>query len=215
MTTKPSALAEVCRVLESDGTARAARVLRETCVPGKVLVPSGGGMQKAARRPGRQSRCYSKTQKTQLFLRDGFLDRYSGEQLVFPGALLLLSHLFPTDFPYDPHWPYDVCHSWYWEVYPTVDHVDSVGDDVESNWVTTSMIRNVAKASASLEERGWTLMAEDQAARWDGLIHWFVRYMGAHPELKAQKALREWFTSAQRALGGAEPLLSPEVPRRP
>ncbi len=69
---------------ERRACARCARSSR-TCAPGRVIVPSGGGIQKAARRPGRQSRCYSKTQKTQLFLRDGFLDRYSGEQLVSRG----------------------------------------------------------------------------------------------------------------------------------
>src|SRR5688572_3048673 len=37
---------------------------------------------------------------TALFLQDGFIDRYSGDRLVFPGVLRLLSHLFPADFPY-------------------------------------------------------------------------------------------------------------------
>lgn len=42
-------------------------------------------------------RAYSESQCTAVFLRDGFIDRYSGAQLVFPGTLRLLSRLLPSE----------------------------------------------------------------------------------------------------------------------
>jgi hypothetical protein len=38
-------------------------------------------------------------QMTQIFIRDGFIDRYSGSCLVFPGTLRLLSRLMPGGVP--------------------------------------------------------------------------------------------------------------------
>ena len=49
------------------------------------------------------SRSYTERQKTKIFIRDGFIDRYSGERLVFPGTLRLLSLLIPDEFPYQIH----------------------------------------------------------------------------------------------------------------
>ena len=38
------------------------------------------------------------------FVRDGFIDRYSGKRLVFPGILRLLSRELPDEFPFQKHW---------------------------------------------------------------------------------------------------------------
>ncbi|MFF0818704.1 HNH endonuclease [Rhodococcus sp. NPDC003318] len=48
-------------------------------------------------------------------------------------------------------------HFAYWELFPTIDHIVPVtrgGADDESNWVTTSMLRNSAKAHWTLDELG-------------------------------------------------------------
>jgi hypothetical protein len=45
-----------------------------------------------------------------IFSRDRFIDRYSGERLVFPGALRLISRRMPGAFPYHPNWKMDECH---------------------------------------------------------------------------------------------------------
>src|SRR5262245_64338066 len=113
-------IARVCRML-SDGNETAARdALRASCVAESVPVPESSSKGASNLPPGRLLRKYSDEQKTRLFLRDGFIDRYSGDRLVYPGVLRLLSHLFPEDFPYHPNWKYGVCHLWYWELYPTV-----------------------------------------------------------------------------------------------
>lgn len=45
-------------------------------------------------------RAYTDKQKMQQFKKDGFIDRYSGQKLVNPGFLKVLSHYMPEEFPY-------------------------------------------------------------------------------------------------------------------
>jgi hypothetical protein len=47
---------------------------------------------------------------TKVFVRDGFLDRYSGARLVFPPVLRVLSFALPTAFPYHANWKTDETH---------------------------------------------------------------------------------------------------------
>ena len=51
-----------------------------------------------------EKRAYTMAQKMNQFISDGFIDRYSGQKLLNPGILKILSHYFPEDFPYHPHW---------------------------------------------------------------------------------------------------------------
>ena len=70
----------------------------------------------------RSKRTYTETQKIKQYIKDGFIDRYSGERLVNPGLLKVISFYLPNDFPYHPHWKMDKCHNAYWELIPTLDH---------------------------------------------------------------------------------------------
>ncbi|WP_420880687.1 HNH endonuclease [Rhodococcus sp. (in: high G+C Gram-positive bacteria)] len=142
------------------------------------------------------SRRYTERQCLRVFYRDGFLDRYSGAKLVHPGALRALSLIAPEEFPAHPNWLMSQSHFAFWELFPTTDHLIPVargGVDDESNWVTTSMLRNSAKAHWMLDELGWTLSPPGDYAEWDGLSGWFVEYVGAQPELMADKYLARWF----------------------
>lgn len=47
-----------------------------------------------------QGRNYTDKEKMEQFIRDGFIDRYSGQKLVNPGILKVLSHYMPQTFPY-------------------------------------------------------------------------------------------------------------------
>src|SRR5262249_32050338 len=131
-------------------------------------------------------RSYTALQATRVFIRDGFIDRYSGQQLVFTPVLRLLSGLFPLEFPFHPNWKMAGCHSAYYELAPTVDHLEPIargGHDDEANWVTTCMRRNSAKANWTLAELGWELWPPGDMHHWDGLIHWFVAQVADHPDL--------------------------------
>ena len=107
-----------------------------------------------------QGRNYPEKEKLQVFLRDGFVDRYSGKRLVNPGILKSITRFFPEEFPYHPHWKMTQCHRAYWELLPTVDHIVPIargGEDAIENWVTTSMLNNSIKSNWTLEELRWDI----------------------------------------------------------
>jgi hypothetical protein len=112
-----------------------------------------------------------------VFAKDGFVDRYSGARLIFPAALQLISKLVPDAFPYHRNWKTSACHSAYWELCATIDHLEPVGlegADEESNWYTTSMVHNASKSLYTLRELGWLLHAPGDIREWDGLTGWFL-----------------------------------------
>jgi hypothetical protein len=132
-----------------------------------------------------------------VFRRDGFIDRYSGGRLVFPGTLRLLSELLPQEFPFHPNWKSDACHFAFYELFPTVDHVVPVsrgGADDETNWVSMSMVRNAAKANFTLSELRWELVPPGEAGDWDGLVGWFLNATASRPDLSPY--LRAWRAAA-------------------
>lgn len=148
-----------------------------------------------------KKRRYTEHQSTRVFVRDGFIDRYAGTRLVFPGALRLLSRLLPEEFPAHPNWKMAESHIVYWELYPTVDHIVPLargGSDDEGNWITTSMLRNSAKSHWTLEELGWTLSPPGQLHDWDGLTGWFVNFAGKDPEALQDKYIDRWYRAATR-----------------
>lgn len=152
--------------------------------------------------PQSTGRKCTKTQCTNLFLRDGFIDRYSGAQLVFPGALRLLSRLLPAEFPFHPNWKLSETHMAFWELFPTVDHVLPVargGADDESNWVTTSMLHNSAKANWTIEEPGWNLVPPGDAELWDGLLGWFSETVKLDQSHLEDRYVRDWYHAAFQA----------------
>lgn len=90
-------------------------------------------------------------------------------------------------------------HTAYWELFPTIDHVVPVargGVDDHTNWVTTSMLRNAAKANWTLEELGWQLVPPGDSKQWDGLISWFVECLEYEQSHLADKYVRSWHRAA-------------------
>ena len=144
----------------------------------------------------------SKTQRCKIFLRDGFIDRYSGEKLLFPGLIRLLTIEFPNIFKYHRNWKLSETHMIYWELFPTIDHVMPVsrgGEDNEHNWVTTSMVRNSAKANWTLKEVGWLLRPHGQLKNWDGLINYFIDITKKNSEYEKDHYVRSWKSALLRA----------------
>lgn len=147
----------------------------------------------------KHTRSYTELQCARLFVRDGFVDRYSGDRLVFPAALRLISYILPDEFPSHPNWKMSETHIAFWELFPTVDHVVPVargGEDVEQNWVTTSMLRNSAKAHWTLEELDWKLHPAGDVSEWDGLMGWFLDYVEMNPKFLSDRYLLIWQKAA-------------------
>lgn len=87
-----------------------------------------------------EKRSYTKSKLASIYNRDGFIDRYSGERLIFPGVLRILSKEFLLDFPYHLNWKMNECHLAYWELFPTIDHIVPIargGVNEDSNLVCT------------------------------------------------------------------------------
>ena len=76
------------------GNIESAKNLINKVYPFKKLKPEG--------------RSYTDKEKYEQFVRDGFIDRYSGEKLVNPGLLKVLSFYMPDTFPYQSHWKMEI-----------------------------------------------------------------------------------------------------------
>ncbi|WP_052053655.1 HNH endonuclease [Rhodococcoides fascians] len=183
---KADVLARACTALTA-GDSDAAKVIIDTDYP---LVLGAASQRR-----------YTLPEMLRTFYRDGFLDRYSGDRLIHPGALRTLSMLLPKEFPAHPNGKMTETHFALWELFPTIDHLDPVargGADEASNWVTTSMLRNSAKAHWRLSELGWTLHPPGDAQHWDGLSGWFTDYLTEHPGLAASSGyLRRWLRATR------------------
>jgi len=134
-----------------------------------------------------------------VFIKDGFIDRYSGSRLIFPGTLLLLGRILPDAFPAHETWRVSETHDVYFDLWPVVDHVAPVsrgGDDNESNFVTTSNLNNDVKSSWTLEQLGWKLHPPGKMSEWDGLMTWFLTYASSNPEILENRTISGWYKTA-------------------
>jgi hypothetical protein len=170
---KAAVIESVCEALQRGDTSTAAQILSDRYPNPTPPIGKGNvGSEKRLR----------------VFLRDGFLDRYSGSPLVLPGT-------------YQRHWKAGECHPAFWQLAATVDHVVPVtlgGSNEEANLVTTSMQRNMAKGNFALEELNWTLHPPGDGS-WDGLTAWFVRYVKDNlRRLIADSQVKEWYLVARR-----------------
>lgn len=178
--TKPEIIREICDALLDRQEARAKQIAR-------------GSYPFTPIRP--QERRISPRSTLHIFLRDAFIDRYSGERLVFPGILRLLSIYLPKEMPFHPNWKMTETHMSYWELLPTIDHVVPIargGSDADSNRVTTSMMRNAAKANWTMEELGWSLHPAGDLQQWDGLMKQFIALIEMDSAPLAEPYIRKW-----------------------
>lgn len=143
-----------------------------------------------------QARNYTDKEKMQQFVHDGFIDRYSGQRLVNPGILKVLSYYMPEAFPYHAHWKMEECHNAYWEFVPTVDHIYPValgGADSMENWATTSMLHNSIKNNWTLEQLNWKLYDPGDFHAYDGLTGLFVQLVEADNQLLSDTYIKRWY----------------------
>ena len=195
MDDKAAVLADVCAALSGNRADKAGAILSDR-YPFVSLINVG--------------RRHSVRQMLTAFVRDGFVDRYSGARLICVAALRLISKRLPDQFPFQTNWRMDACHFAFWELAPTIDHILPVsrgGTDDESNWVTTLMLRNSAKANFTINELGWSLYPPGNMKEWDGLLGWFIDQANADHAVLDDPYLRQWFT-ASRSVTGREALVS-------
>lgn len=135
-------------------------------------------------------------QRMKIYLRDGFIDRYTGEKLLNPGILKVFSVYYPNEFPYHPHWKMTATHIAYWELSPTIDHIVPIamgGKDNESNWITTSMLHNSIKSNWTLEQIGWNIHEGGNLEEWDGLTKMFIEMVENDKSLLEYNYIYKWY----------------------
>jgi hypothetical protein len=188
MSGNPHAIVAACREISNGAVDRARKIISSEY----PFVP----LDNAGRK-------YSYSKRAMVHLRDGFIDRYSGDRLVFPGVLRLLSCLMPEEFPFHRNWKTSECHLAYWQLLPTIDHIVPVsrgGVDQEANWVCTSQLRNGAKSNWLLEELGWMLHDPGRLDDWDGMISWYITHIDQNPTFLEDDYLSAWHRAARSAL---------------
>ncbi len=142
-----------------------------------------------------EKRAYTIAQRMEQFIEDGFIDRYTGEKLLNPGILKVLSVIFPDEFPFHPHWKMTETHIAYWELSPTIDHIYPIakgGHDNKRNWVTTSMKNNSIKSNYTIDEIHWTLHPKGNIKDWDGLSKAFIELVDKNDELLKDNYIKAW-----------------------
>lgn len=145
------------------------------------------------------NRNFTETQALRVFVRDGFIDRYTGNRLLFPPVLRVLSSVLPSEFPFHRNWKMTETHQSYWELFPTLDHIVPVargGVDKYENIVSTSMLRNSAKSNWTLEELGWSLYPPGDIHQWDGMLAWFMEFIAGAPNISQDKYIGRWHKAA-------------------
>ena len=150
-----------------------------------------------------ENRTYTIAQKMNQFISDGFIDRYTGNKLLNPGILKIISHYIPDEFPYHPHWRMAQTHPAYWELIPTVDHIYPIakgGQDDESNWVTTSMKNNSIKSNYTIDDIHWELHPKGDIADWDGLTGIFIKLVEKDKELLKDGYIKNWYNVSKKLL---------------
>lgn len=187
MSDQASVIARVCELLNSGNVVDAERLVNDEYefTPEEPIV-----------------RRYSPAQIVAVFLRDGFIDRYSGHRLVFTPVLRLITEQLSAGvFPFHVNWKRSRTHPAYWDLAPTIDHVVPVtrsGSNDGVNLVTTSQTRNSLKGSARLDEIGWRLHEPGRLVDWDGLTGWYAGFLETHPE-RVDKYHRVWLAALRQA----------------
>lgn len=144
-----------------------------------------------------QKRSYSDSQKFKIFMRDGFIDRYNEEKLLNPGILKVFSTYFPKEFPYHRNWKMNETHIAYWELLPTIDHINPIalgGKDEDDNIVTTSQLNNSIKSNWTLEHLRWKIYDAGNIEEWDGLTKIFIELVEKDIALLKDNYIKKWYS---------------------
>ncbi|WP_411871963.1 HNH endonuclease [Vulcanococcus limneticus] len=189
---KVHAIVDACHLVENGDIEGASRLI---------------GARYPFRPLSKSARAYTPRAMTKIFVRDGFIDRYRGDRLVYPPALRLLSHYMPDAFPYHKNGKMSVGHYAYWELFPTIDHVVPValgGPDIEDNWACCSMLTNSIKSNWTLDQLRWSLLLPGDFTAWDGMVSWFLRRVEQDASVLVNLYVRQWYRAALEVTQGID-----------
>lgn len=158
----------------------------------------------------RDKRNISDRDKLRVYLKDGFIDRYTGQQVWHPCALRLFAEFMPDLLPYHKNGRLDQCHILHWDLSPAVDHIVPVtrgGAHDAKNWITTSWGKNTIKSNMSLDELGWSVHPQGDLKDWDGGTGWFLGAIERRADFSGKAPFGRWHRDTLAVLSeiGVEP----------
>ena len=148
--------------------------------------------------------------KLRVYLRDGFIDQYTGLQVWHPCALRLFAEFMPDLLPYHKNGRLDQCHILHWDLSPAVDHIVPVsrgGMHNSDNWITTSWGKNTIKSNMTLDELKWPRHSPGNLNDWDGGTGWFLGAIERRTDLSSKAPFGRWYKDTLAVLSnlGVDP----------
>lgn len=139
----------------------------------------------------------SPTMAVRVFVRDGFIDRYSGQRVIFPPVIRIVAERLGKEyFPFHTNWKTDCTHPAFWDLGATIDHrvpITRGGKEELDNYRTTTMTWNAVKTNCLLEELGWAEQPKGNVEKWDGLLGWFLQYVQKNPHTLNIAMIKGWY----------------------
>ena len=167
------ALRDACEALLSRGYDVGRAFLRP------IAKDSWGGLPTMAlpeerKGTGRGGRSFSAKRSAETFVRDGFICRYCGREVVPRPIAEMLSRVYPSEIPFHRHYKTGCIHPLFWTRVAEADHIypGSLGGAWEDpeNHATACVACNARKGNYTLEDLGWDLRPWEGRDDWDGLI---------------------------------------------
>jgi len=162
----------------------------------------------------------STERQIQVFLRDGCIDRYTGQRLLFPGVIYLLGSVGYKNaytgplrevLPWVKNWPRDDnpekgkprAHSIIYDIECTWDHLHPVaagGDYPLNNLYTTSMWNQAVKGDQLMLNPINPRFPEGDLQQWDGLLGWALAYIDENRPVLS-KSFQDYFVVSRSVRG--------------
>ena len=137
----------------------------------------------------------SSTRILHIAVRDGFIDRYTGNRLLYPAVMKTMNLLFPKEFPEHSNYMMSETHIAWWELFPSLDHLTPVtrgGVDTDDNIELCASTTNIAKRNYLLSELDWQLHARGDMNEWDGLLKAATALIAKRSELQNDEYIKRW-----------------------
>ena len=148
----------------------------------------------------KDERTFTPVEQIKIFMRDGFVDRFTGKRVFLPPVLAVLSKEMPETFPWSSSGDRAKTHQAHEMLSAAVKKVIPSGSSKDTaNLVTVSALNKLSRGNATLADLGQPLLTLDDiaSARWDGMTGWFVNYVHEHKALLNDNNIARWYKAIQ------------------
>ncbi|MEM0448875.1 MAG: hypothetical protein QW520_03520 [Methanomassiliicoccales archaeon] len=200
------AIMDICLTLSEDGEEEARKVLKRECPFNRravIKIPKCHCSPQDRKAVAMNIWRGDLTLKMKVFSRDGFINRFTGEPVIFPAVLRLLSEKFSMDFPFHEFWAEGEMHQAYYLTGACTALIipqSRGGESNESNMLTTTFPFVLARSDLTPDEAGWRMTREGFVDEWDGMSSWYVDYVKENPDWRKINFFNLWYNAARQTL---------------